>query len=215
MNPAATILLVDDDPGVRRAIARLLRSAGYQVTAFESAQEFLAAQVPEGPGCLVLDVRMPEVGGLELQQMLERSNQLRPIVFITGHGDVPTSVQAMKAGAVDFLTKPVAEADLLAAVERALARDAEERRKRAADQVLRDRLARLSARERQIFELVAAGLLNKQIGARLGTGERTVKLHRARVMKKLEADSTADLVRIAERLGIMPGGVSPLDVRKH
>lgn len=214
MMPESIVYLVDDDPGVRRGIARLLRSAGHQVTAFESAAEFLAAQLPDGPSCLVLDVRMPEVDGLELQQMLERSQQSRPIVFISGHGDVPTSVQAMKAGAVDFLTKPVAEEQLLAAVMRALSRDAEERRKRSADQDLRDRVGKLSARERQIFELVAAGLLNKQIGARLGTGERTVKLHRARVMKKLEADSTADLVRIAERLGIGRGDISPLDVRK-
>jgi FixJ family two-component response regulator len=215
MTPDSVVYLVDDDPGVRRAMARLLRAAGYQVATYGSAAEFLEAKSPDGPGCLVLDVRMPEVGGLELQQSLLRSGQSRPIVFITGHGDIPTSVQAMKAGAVDFLTKPVAEKDLLAAVDRALARDATERQKRTADQSLRDRVARLSSRERQIFELVTAGLLNKQIGARLGTGERTVKLHRARVMKKLEAESTADLVRIAERLGIEPANVSPLDIRKQ
>lgn len=215
MTAEPVVFLVDDDAGVRRALARLLRAAGHQVSAFESAAQFLAAGVADQPGCLLLDVRMPEVGGLELQRALEADNHFRAIVFITGHGDVPTSVQAMKAGAVDFLTKPVAEEELLAAVGRALERDAAHRRKRGADQELRDRVARLSARERQVFELVTAGLLNKQIGVRLGTGERTVKLHRARVMQKLEAQSTADLVRIAERLGIVTPGVSPLDAKQR
>ncbi len=214
MSQQPIVHLVDDDESVRRALTRLLTAAGHRVTAYESAGAYLSADVVEGPGCLVLDVRMPEVGGLELQQQLARSSRERPIVFISAHGDVPTSVRAMKAGAVDFLTKPVGEEELLSAVARALTRDTEERVKREADRALWDRVARLSARERQIFELVSSGLLNKQIGARLGTGERTVKLHRARVMKKLGAESTADLVRIAERLGIEDRGVSPLDIRK-
>jgi FixJ family two-component response regulator len=213
MNPEPVVFLVDDDPGVRRALARLLRAAGHQVSTFDSAAHFLAAGVADQPGCLVLDVRMPEVGGLELQRALEADHQFRAIVFITGHGDVPTSVQAMKAGAVDFLTKPVAEEELLAAVGRALERDAEHRRKREADQVLPGPGGPPFGAGAQVFELVAAGLLNKQIGVRLGTGERTVKLHRARVMQKLEAQSTADLVRIAERLGIATPGVSPLDAK--
>jgi FixJ family two-component response regulator len=197
-----TVFLVDDDPGVLRALTRLLRAAGRQVRAFGSAQDFLAAHDPAMPGCVVLDLSMPGLNGLELQTALEASGCRRPIVFVSGHGDVPSSVRAMKAGAVDFLTKPVSAEDLLAAVERAVRQDDLMRRSRAELQVIGERLKTLTPREREVLQHVVAGQLNKQIAADLGTVEKTIKVHRSRLMGKMGVRSVADLVRLAERMGI-------------
>lgn len=197
------VFLVDDDPSVRRALSRLIKSAGYQVRGFASAREFLD-NPPEdgGPACLVLDVRMPCLDGLELQQALQRGEVPLPIVFITGHGDVPMTVKAMKAGAVDFLQKPVKDKILLAAVEQALSRAARERAERAEIRKIRLRLDSLTPREQEVMALVTAGKLNKQIAYELGTVEKTIKVHRARVMDKMGAKSVAELVRMAEKVGI-------------
>jgi FixJ family two-component response regulator len=180
---------------------RLLRAAGHTVEAFASAREFLERERYAGPGCLVLDLRMPEMTGLELQEALDRVGHALPVVFISGHGDVPASVRAMKAGAIDFLTKPVQKRTLLQAVERALARDAAARAARAERDAARARLGRRTPRERQVCDLVANGLLNKQIAAELGTGEKTIKFHRAHVMEKLGVGSVAELVRLIDRAG--------------
>jgi RNA polymerase sigma factor (sigma-70 family) len=200
--PAPLVYVIDDDPSVRRALVRLIRTAGLDVAAFGSAQEFLAAPPAERPCCLVLDVRLPGVSGLELQERLAASGHHPPIVFITGHGDIPMSVRAMKAGAIDFLVKPFQEKDLLEAIRTAIEAHREARRQEAEVSQLRRRLIRLTPREREVFELVVQGLLNKQIAARLGTTEKTIKVHRARVMEKMEAGSLAELVRLAEKLGI-------------
>ena len=181
---------------------RLLRAAGHTVEAFASAREFLARERDDGPGCLVLDLRMPEMTGLELQDALERAGYAIPVVFVSGHGDIPASVKAMKAGAIDFLTKPVQNRDLLQAVERALARDCAARAARAERDAARARMARLTPRERQVCALVATGLLNKQVAAELGTGEKNIKLHRAHVMEKLGVGSVAELVRLVDRAGL-------------
>ena len=175
---------------------------GTRVEAFASAREFLARERDDGPGCLVLDLRMPEMTGLELQDALERAGYAIPVVFVSGHGDIPASVKAMKAGAIDFLTKPVQNRDLLQAVERALARDRAARAARAERDAARARMARLTPRERQVCALVATGLLNKQIAAELGTGEKNIKLHRAHVMEKLGVSSVAELVRLVDRAGL-------------
>lgn len=201
---AGTVFLVDDDASVRRAVARLLRSARYQVETFGSAAEFLGAdRWPAAPACVVIDLRMPAMDGLDLQAELRVRELPLPVVFLTGHGDVPSSVSAMKAGAVDFLAKPVMDDDLLRAVETALAQDTRERQRREELRSLRARAESLTPRERQVMELVAEGLLNKQIAARLGTAEKTVKVHRGRVMEKMRFVSVADLVRAVERLGGM------------
>lgn len=199
-----TIFLVDDDASVRKALTRLIKSAGYQVQAFDSASEFLEKKPPteDCASCLVLDVRMPGLSGIDLQHELQGAGLALPIIFITGHGDIPMSVQAMKDGAADFLIKPVNDAELLKAVEKALARarnDMEERQER--DRIER-RLKTLTPRELEVMTLVVRGLLNKQIAFELGTVEKTVKVHRARVMEKMEVESLAELVRIAERAGI-------------
>lgn len=197
------VFVVDDDPSVRKSLDRLLRSAGYQVQTYDSARTFLgrAPVAGETPQCLILDVRMPGVSGLDLQTLLRNSGSKLPIVFSTGFGDVTSSVRAMKIGAVDFLTKPIDEGELLSAVDRGLALDVEFRKADAVMASLRTRLGRLTPRERQVFALVVTGLLNKQIAGRLGTCERTIKVHRARIMKKMEAGSVAELVRMAVRLG--------------
>lgn len=195
------IFLVDDDAGVRKALVRLLRTAGHVVEAFASAREFLARERYDGPGCLVLDLRMPEMSGLELQDALERAGHAIPVIFISGHGDIPAGVKAMKAGAIDFLTKPVQDRDLLQAIEQALARDATARAARAERDAARARMARLTPRERQVCALVATGMLNKQIAAELGTGEKNIKWHRAHVMEKLGVSSVAELVRLVDRAG--------------
>jgi FixJ family two-component response regulator len=194
------IFLVDDDPGVRKALVRLFRAAGHEVEAFASAREFLARERPAEAGCLVVDLRMPEMSGLELQEALERAGHTIPVVFISGHADIPDSVKAMKAGAIDFLTKPVQKPELLQAVERALKRDATTRADRAERDAAQARLGRLTTRERRVCDLVAAGLLNKQIAAELGIREKTVKWHRAHVMEKLGVGSVAELVRLVDEV---------------
>jgi FixJ family two-component response regulator len=200
------VFIVDDDGQVRRALERLVRSVGLDAVSFPSAQEFLEQQPPAGPACLVLDVRMPGLSGLDLQQKMTEAGLNVPIIFITGHGTVPMSVRAMKAGAVDFLQKPFDDQELLDAVNIALDRSLREQRSETELAETRQRLETLTPREREVFALVVSGLLNKQIAAELGTAEKTVKVHRARVMQKMQADSLAELVRIAERLGIEPAG---------
>jgi RNA polymerase sigma factor (sigma-70 family) len=201
---AAIVFVVDDDPSVRKALGRLLRSFRFQVETFPSAEKFLERELPDAPGCLVLDVRMPGRDGLELQRSLSEAHVTLPIVFITGHGDIPMTVRAMKAGAVDFLPKPFDDEDLLNAVRQAIARDGQARHERADLTVLRQRVDSLTPREREVLELVVSGLLNKQVGHRLGVTEKTVKVHRAQAMHKMQAGSLAELVRMAEKVGIMP-----------
>jgi FixJ family two-component response regulator len=201
--PAAMVLVVDDDASVRKSLSRVISEAGYRVETYASSREFLA-RVPEpGPSCLVLDVRMPGITGLELQQTLASAVHEIPIVFITGHGDIPMSVKAMKAGAVDFLTKPFARKDLLDAIARAVAKDTRDLGTEARDDEIRGRLKLLTPRESQVFALVVTGMLNKQIASELGVGEKTVKVHRARVMEKMQAGSLAALVRLAYAAGII------------
>lgn len=194
------VFVVDDDASVRKSLTRLLSSAGYAVETFASSLDFLKRAPHAGPCCLVLDVRMPGGSGLDLQTTLAAAGRPMSIVFVTGHADVPMSVGAMKAGAVDLLTKPVDEADLLAAIARAVAKDALARSDEAQVTVTRDRVATLTARERDVFDRVVTGMLNKQIASELGIAEKTVKVHRARVMQKMRATSLADLVRMADRL---------------
>jgi FixJ family two-component response regulator len=198
----ATVFLVDDDLSILRALTRLLRVGGHQVSAFRSPRDFLAQHDAAVPGCVVLDLAMPGLNGLELQAALAATGSQRPIVFISGHGDVPSSVRAMKAGAVDFLTKPVSQENLLAAIQRAIECDRVMRQTRAELQAIDERLNRLTPREREVFQHVVAGQLNKQIAVDLGTVEKTVKVHRSRVMEKMGVRSLADLVRIAERIGL-------------
>jgi len=200
--PDAIILVVDDDVSVREALAGLIRSAGLRVETFASAQEFLARPRADAPGCLVLDVRLPGLSGLDLQKRMAEINLDIPIVFITGHGDVPTSVQAMKAGAAEFLTKPFADRDLLDAIQQAVKRDRAARQGQAKIRELHDRYQSLTPRERGVMERVVSGLLNKQIAAELGISEITVKVHRRQVMHKMRADSLPDLVRMSEMLEI-------------
>ena len=197
-----TVFVVDDYAPGRKSIARLLRTAGFAVTAFATAKEFLAQHDPETPGCLVLDLAMPEVSGLELQSILARKSSLLPIIFLTAHGSVPKSVQAMKRGASDFLTRPVNDEDLLAAVRVAIEKDRALRREQAELSEIRARVARLTPREREVLEYVVAGKLNKQIAGELGTVEQTVKIHRAHVMQKMRVQSVAELVRLTQRCGI-------------
>jgi FixJ family two-component response regulator len=197
-----TVVIVDDDPGTRRSLLRLLAGEGYRGAAFEAAGEFLASQYSDGPGCLVLDVRLPGIGGMELYDLLRAAGCELPVLFLTGYGDVPTSVRAMKSGALDFLLKPVEDAEFLVAVERALLHDAGTRARRATHVALAERLATLTPREREVFGLVARGMSNKVIAARIGTVEKTVKVHRGRVMEKMRAPSLADLVRMASQLGV-------------
>jgi RNA polymerase sigma factor (sigma-70 family) len=194
--------VVDDDPSVLRALTRLLSAAGLETRGFPSPAAFLDAHDPATPGCLVLDVALPGLDGLELQQALAGSDCVRPIVFITGRGDIPTTVRAMKGGAVDFLTKPVNDSDLLAAVRNAIEIDRMARQAQVEMDALRQHLASLTPREREVLVHVVAGRLNKQIAADLGTVEKTIKVHRARIMEKMAVRSLADLVRVAERLGV-------------
>lgn len=204
--PTSTVYLIDDDLSVRQGLARLIRVAGHHVVAFASAREFLAAGPPVGPGCLVLDVRMPDVSGLELQERLAGRDDPMPIIFITGHGDIPMSVRAMKSGAVDFLPKPVDGKQLLAAIGQALARDQAVRQRRAVAADLGRKFDQLTVREREVMRGVLRGSLNKQIALELGIAEPTVKIHRGRVMEKLGVTSVADLVRLAQRAGMGPTG---------
>ena len=195
-----TVFLVDDEPGMLKALTRLLEAEGFAVRAFTSAKTFLESYNAEALSCVVLDVAMPELDGLELQQRLTQSGVLLPIVFLTGHGDIPTSVRAIKAGALDFLTKPVKDADLLRAVRAALQRAAEQRELIRETALLRQRYSGLTPREREVMAHVVAGELNKQVADALGVGEHTVKVHRSRIMEKMGVPSLADLVRAAERL---------------
>ncbi|HEV2717680.1 MAG TPA: response regulator transcription factor [Terriglobales bacterium] len=203
MNDVAPIVfVVDDDPSVRRAIKRLVESVGLQVELFGSPQEFLQRGRCDVPGCLVLDIRLPGKSGLDFQRELAEANIPIPIIFITAHGDIPMTVRAMKAGAVEFLTKPFRDQDLLDAIQVALERDAARRKQESEIATLRERYESLTPREREVLPLVVSGLLNKQIAANLGTSEATVKVHRSQLMRKMGADSLADLVRMAEKLGI-------------
>jgi len=196
----AMVFVIDDDESIREALHSLIRSVGLRVATFPSAHEFLQSKRPDVPACLILDVRMPGLSGLDLQRDLTEGNIHIPIIFITGHGDIPMSVRAMKAGAVEFLTKPFRDQDLLDAIQQALDRDRHARSQQADSADLRNRFHTLTPRETEVFELVVKGLLNKQIALRLGTSEITIKLHRRQVMEKMQADSLADLVRMSERL---------------
>jgi FixJ family two-component response regulator len=195
------VFVVDDDDSVRRALERLIRSVGLPVETFASASELLRRNPPAGPACVVSDVRMPGLSGLDLQSELAKAGFSMPIIFMTGHGTVPMTARAMKAGAVDFLQKPVDEQQLLDAIHQALERSGRERRQMSEHEEIQARVETLTARERQVFELVVTGMLNKQIAAELDASEKTIKVHRGRVMQKMQADSLADLVRMAERLG--------------
>jgi len=199
----AMVFVVDDDAPMRESLKNLIRSVGLRVELFASAQEFLRSKRPDRPSCLVLDVRLPGLSGLDLQRRTGDAGIEIPIVFITGHGDIPMSVRAMKAGAVEFLTKPFRDQDLLDAIQQALERDSKARDQRAALEELRSRFASLTSQEREVMKRVVAGLLNKQIGAELGTSETTVKVHRHQVMEKMGAGSVPELVRMADRLGVL------------
>ena len=198
------IHVVDDDTSFRRAVTRLLRAANYQVRDYASASEFISADAAATPGCILLDLRLPRASGFDLQHSLASREDRLPIIFLTGHGDIPASVRAMKAGAVDFLTKPVQRETLLRAVQSALERDATERKARAILRELQARYKTLTAREREVLVHVVSGKLNKQIGFDLGTSERTIKAHRASIMDKLRVQSVAELTRLARDLGIAP-----------
>ncbi|MFC1764441.1 response regulator transcription factor [Planctomycetota bacterium] len=199
------VFIVDDDPSVRKGLTRLLGSHGLDVEVFPCACEFLKVQSERPwPSCILLDVKMPHMDGLELQQELDKRGFCMPIVFLTGHGDIPTSVQAIKGGAIDFLTKPVDEQDLLEAIRAALAEDEEQHTQQNEKEQVLACVRELTAREHEVLKHVIAGRLNKQIAQRLGIAEKTVKVHRGRVMEKMAADSVADLVRLAEKAGIEP-----------
>ena len=206
MPPTPTVFIVDDDPAVLKSLSRLLRSARLDVGTFSSPREFLERHDPSAPGCLVLDVAMPGLNGLELQEALSAKGSELPIIFLTGHGDIPMSVQAMKRGAVDFLTKPVNDEDLLKAVYVAIEKDRLQRQTRAEATEIQQRLATLTPREREVMEHVISGQLNKQTAADLGTVEKTIKVHRARVMEKMKVQSVAELARLAERAGVGRSG---------
>ena len=202
--PESIVFVVDDDPSVRSAIERLIGTVGLQVQLFGSAQEFLASKLPKVPSCLVLDIRLPGIGGLALQRQLAEANVQIPIIFITAHSDVPMTVRAMKAGAVEFLTKPFRDQDLLDAIHSALERDRGRRQQEAELVVLREHFESLSPREREVVSMVVSGMLNKQIAAQIGTAENTVKAHRSRAMEKMQANSLADLVKMIQRLQVSP-----------
>jgi RNA polymerase sigma factor (sigma-70 family) len=197
----ATVFVVDDDAAMRGSLGDLIRSVGLRVELFDSAQDFLKSERPDIPGCLVLDVRMPGQSGLDLQRRLNEAGAAIPIIFITGHGDVPMGVHAIKAGALEFLTKPFRDQDLLDAIQQALDRDFAAREQRAATEAIHRCFASLTSREREVMLRVVGGLLNKQIAAELGTSETTVKTHRHQVMEKMGANSLPELVRMADRLG--------------
>jgi len=198
----STVYVIDDDASVRNALRSLIRSVGLEAEIFGTPREFLQGQRRAAPSCLVLDVRLPGKSGLDFQRELAEANIHIPIIFITAHGDIPMSVRAMKAGAVEFLTKPFRDQDLLDAIQLALERDHARRRQETEVAALRARFESLTAREREVLPLVVSGLLNKQIAAEIGTSETTVKVHRSQLMRKMAADSVADLVRMAEKMGI-------------
>ncbi|WP_377702232.1 response regulator transcription factor [Pseudoduganella sp. UC29_71] len=198
--PPCRVFLVDDQPAILKALTRLLASAGFEVAPYDSAQAFLASGNAAAPGCLVLDLSMPDMDGMALQQALAGQGSALPLIFLTGHGDIASGVRAMKLGAFDFLTKPVDDGKLLAAVQAALERNAQQRTADAEREELRQRHASLTPREREVMALLVEGLLNKQVAAELGTVEKTVKVHRARVMAKMQVRSLTALVRLADRL---------------
>jgi FixJ family two-component response regulator len=204
MSNEPIVYLLDDEPEMLKALSRLLRAQGLQVRGFTSAREFLSQERHQGPACLVLDVAMPEIDGLGVQERLRQSGAELPVIFLTGHGDIPMSVRAVKAGAEDFLTKPVNAAELLPAIRAALHRASDRQSEREDLAALRSRLACLTPREREVLGHVIAGKLNKQSAADLGTGEQNVKIHRGRLMRKMGLSSVAELVRVAERLGVPP-----------
>jgi FixJ family two-component response regulator len=201
-NGVFTVFIVDDDAGVLKALSRLLRAKGYDIRPFMSPEKFLEHHDAAVPGCAVLDVSMPGLDGLALQRVLTAGGTQRPVIFITGKGDIPTSVRAMKAGAIDFLTKPVSEGDLLDAIDRAKQRDARDREIQGELTLIRAKIATLTPREREVLTHVVSGQLNKQIAGDLGTVEKTIKVHRSRMMEKLGVRTVADLVRLAEKAGI-------------
>jgi len=200
MDTKAVVYVIDDDASVRKSLDRLIRSVGFDVKTFATAGDFLSYNPPDQPGCLVLDVRMPGITGLELQEELTAANRSIPIIFITGYGNVPESVRAMKAGAIDFLEKPFDDKTLIDAIYRAIHHDIQCRQRKSEFLSIRNRWERLTHRERQVFELVVTGMLNKQIAFQLGIKEKTIKVHRARIMQKMEVQSLADLVRLSEQL---------------
>lgn len=197
------VFVVDDESAVAVSIKRLLHSVGLEARHFASASEFLRAKRPDAPGCLILDVRLPDLSGLDLQQEMARANVDLPVIFITGHADIRMTVRAMKAGAVEFLTKPFREQELLEAVQRAINRHRQTRDQRASMRVLQSRYELLTPRQREVFPLVASGLLNKQVAAELNASEKTIKVHRGQLMQKMEAHSLSDLIRMAEQLGVL------------
>ena len=197
------VFVVDDESAVGVSIKRLLHSVGLEARHFTSASEFLRAKRPDAPGCIVLDVRLPDLSGLDLQQELAKANVDLPVIFVTGHADIPMTVHAMKAGAVEFLTKPFREQELLEAVQRAISRHRQTRDQRASMRVLQSRYELLTPREREVYPLVASGLLNKQVAAELNASEKTIKVHRGQLMQKMEAHSLSDLIRMAEQLGVL------------
>ena len=198
--PASIVFVVDDDPSIRRALKRLIESVGLYVELFGSAAEFTNSTHPDVVSCLILDIRLPGISGLDLQRKLAEAKTLIPIIFISAHGDVPMTVRAMKAGAIEFLTKPFRDQDLLDAVQVALERDRTRRQREGENATLRERFESLSPREREVVAMVVSGMLNKQIAAEIGTTENTVKVHRSRAMEKMQAQSLADLVKMVERL---------------
>jgi RNA polymerase sigma factor (sigma-70 family) len=200
--PQSIVFVIDDDAAIRNALRSLIRSVGLHVELFGSAQEFVQSKRPDVPCCLILDIRLPGISGLDFQRKLAEANIPVPIIFISGHGDIPMSVRAMKAGAVEFLTKPFRDQDLLDAIHVALERDRARRQREAEIATLRERFEWLTPREREVLPLVVSGLPNKQIAAEIGTSETTVKVHRGQLMRKMGADSLPELVRMAERIGI-------------